>query len=298
MPRKVTKTGKPPLLILERPLGGSKLQNVPVRAALNPKDFFTETQAQSGSAIHAWVSPQFDTSVPAALPVRRGRRKCHSVTSIQDTCSQLSRKNSVCKFPSLSFKMGLKDPSDQPKGTGTKKAAECADVELHLRESHRNKRTVSSAQHSDTPKRRLCSLRKKKTETFSDGASSGRRHSDRSEKPSFEVTERCKIPENQAATAISNEVIITEVSILGPPPDVDTPKVMEEEGTTFLSSPSVHLLLEQPCTPPCNQPPDILVADTPERDYGVKMTWRRRKGLMLLLKARGLLSESDVLIPS
>uniref|UniRef100_A0A3P9QFX7 Uncharacterized protein n=1 Tax=Poecilia reticulata TaxID=8081 RepID=A0A3P9QFX7_POERE len=80
-----------------------------------------------------------------------------------------------------------------------------------------------------------------------------------------------------------------------PPPDVDTPERMWEEVNCSSSSPR-FLLFAQPCTSPCRGPPEALVADTPERDYGVKVTWRRRKGLMLMLKERELLSDSDALI--
>lgn len=55
MPRKALKTEKPPLLFLERSLGGGRGQNVPeVRAALNPREFFTEDQERSG--LHSWVT--------------------------------------------------------------------------------------------------------------------------------------------------------------------------------------------------------------------------------------------------
>lgn len=55
MPRKARNTERSPLLFLERPVCGARLQNVPeVRAALNPKEFFTETQAQNSS--NSWVS--------------------------------------------------------------------------------------------------------------------------------------------------------------------------------------------------------------------------------------------------
>lgn len=60
MPRKGAKTEKPALLFLERPVRAAKLQNVPaVRAAINPKEFFTETQLQHGSTLHSWVSASF-----------------------------------------------------------------------------------------------------------------------------------------------------------------------------------------------------------------------------------------------
>ncbi|XP_060932735.1 RAD9, HUS1, RAD1-interacting nuclear orphan protein 1 [Limanda limanda] len=292
MPRKASNTGKPPLLFLERPLNGARLQNEPdVRAALQPKEFFTETQAQSSSTLNSWVNPQFDTSLAAAPPARRGRRKCQSATSILDRCSQLSRKTSVCKFPSLSFQTRSRD--HQPKSTRANKATESAAVPDEGNLPHRScriKKAVSCAQHVQLPKRQSSSIRKKKEERFSDGASSSSRCVDQAEASPIRGEKRT-VPAN-ALTPDS-----TELSSIGPAPDVDTPKLIQE-GRSCPSSPSVHLLLAQSCSPPSNHPPDILVADTPERDYGLKVTWRKRKGLMLLLKTRGLLSDSDVLIHS
>lgn len=235
------------------------------------------------------VSPEFDASAVAAAPVRRGRRKCQTASTFLGSCSQLSRKNSVCKFPSLSFHT---EQSHQPARTRKKKAAECAAVpdERNLqRESCTNQRTGSRAQHSDTPKRQLSSFRKKKSKTVSDGTLSRSK--------SLAQPDRSCVPPNAAPTPASNEFSTSEVSIVGPPPDVDTPKAIQE-GSSCPSPPSVHMLLAEPCTPPCNQPPDILVPDTPERNYGVKVTWRRRKGLMLVLKEKGYLSESDAQIHS
>ncbi|XP_034719141.1 RAD9, HUS1, RAD1-interacting nuclear orphan protein 1 [Etheostoma cragini] len=301
MPRKAIKTEKPPLLFLEQPLCGARLQNVPeVRAALNPKEFFTESQAQNSSALNSWVRPQFDRSVAAALPGRRGRRKCHSATSILDSCSQLSRKKSVCKFPALSFQTRSRDQSHQPKNTSTKKSTESTvvcDVGNEPQGSHQIKRTVSGAQYSNTPKRQPASIRKRNVERVSDGAASSSRCLDRTKTPSSYVTEKCRIPGDGVSTPACNEYSTTEVNSVNMPPDVDTPKVIQE-GKSCPTSTSLHLLQAQPCTPPCNHPPDILVADTPERDYGVKVTWRRRKGLMLMLKQRGYLSDSDALIHS
>jgi hypothetical protein len=39
------------------------------------------------------------------------------------------------------------------------------------------------------------------------------------------------------------------------------------------------------------------VADTPEQDYGLRVTWRRRKGLMMALEEGGYLSKVDALVP-
>lgn len=295
MPRKAIKTEKPPLLFLERALCGARLQNVPeVRAALNPKDFFTESQEQHCSALTSWVSPQFDAAAAAAPPVRRGRRKCLSTTSILDSCSQLSRRNTVCKFPSLTFQTSSRDQSHQPKGTRTKKAAECtvvSDTGNQPRGSCQIRRTVSSAQCSDTPKRQATSVRKRNVKSFSDVAASSSRSLGQPERTS--VTGRCRIAADGVSTPASNEV-----SCASPPPDVDTPKVIQEARSAS-SSTCLRLLLPESCTPPpCDEPPDILVTDTPERDYGVKVTWRRRTGLMLMLKKSGHLSDSDVLTHS
>lgn len=294
MPRKASKTEKPPLLFLERSLCGARLQNVPeVRAALNPKDFFAETHANS-SALSSWVSPQFDSSIAAAPLVRRGRRKCHSATSILDTCSQLSRKTTVCKFPSLSFQTRSRGQSHQLKSTRTKKATESAVVsDVGNQPQGKSKRAISSAHSIDTPKRQPTSIKRRNVKRFSDGAASSSRCLDQPETPSAQVAEGCRISSDGASTPAPIELNTSEVSSIGPAPDVDTPKVIQE-GSSCPSATS--LLLPQSCTPPCNQPSDILVANTPERDYGVKVTWRRRRGLMLLLQERGHLSDSDVLI--
>lgn len=292
MPRKAPKTEKPPLLFVERPLRGAKLQNVPeVRAALNPKDFFTETQTHNSSALNSWVSPQFDSSLLTVLPVRRGRRRCQSATSALDSCSQLSRKNSVCKFPSLSFHKGPKEQFHHPKRTSTKKTSVVSNTGNQPQGSCQIKRTVSHT-NLDTPKRQSVSVTKRNVEKFSDRAASSSRYVNRPEIPLIQETKRCRIPADSASTPAP-----TEVSRVDPPPDVDTPKAAQD-GSTDISFPSVLFQLAQPCTPPCSVPPDILVANTPERDYGLKVTWRRRRGLMLLLKERGHLSDSDVLIQS
>lgn len=297
MPRKkASKIDKSPLQFVERPVCGARLQNVPeVRAALNPREFFTETQ--NGSALNSWVSPQFDSSVAAAPPVRRGRRRCLSATSILQSCTQLSRKTSVCKFPPLSFQTRSRDHSHQPKSIRTKKSTASTAVSDAGNQPCQIRRTVSSAQCLDTPKRQTTTIRKRNVERFSDSAASTSRCLDQPETPFIQATEKCRTPADGVSTPASNEFITTEVSCVSPPPDVDTPKVIQE-GSSCPSVSSLHLLQAQPCTPPCNEPPDILVADTPERDYGVKVTWRRRRGLMLLLKERGHLSDADALIHS
>ncbi|XP_054609465.1 RAD9, HUS1, RAD1-interacting nuclear orphan protein 1 [Dunckerocampus dactyliophorus] len=240
MPRKNSKTVKPPLPFVERPVCGVRLQSGPeVRAAIHPKEYFTqEAQERSSSSTHlySWVSPQFDTSVAAKRG--RTRRKCHSVTSILDACSQLSRKSSMCKFPPLAFQSG------------------------------------SKGQH--------CTQQAKRTHTNNAAVSGGLQ-----EMPKRAVRRRKSMKD------VSADATCTSSSICAPP-DVDTPKATREDD----SSSSEHWILAQPCTPPRCQMPDVLVPDTPEQHYGLKVTWRRRTNLMSLLKDRGLLLDCDVLIGS
>ncbi|XP_061570507.1 RAD9, HUS1, RAD1-interacting nuclear orphan protein 1 [Cololabis saira] len=300
MPRKVSKTDKPALQFRERPVGGARLQHVPeVRAALNPRQFFTDEDAETHNnpALNSWVNPQFDFSAVAAPPVRRGRRKCQSITRILDSSSQLSRKNSVCKFPSLSFHTGSRDQPRNSKKTRAKEVADHAvvsEVKNHPQRSCQKTIAASSSHCSETPKRQLDTVRKRNTGTFPDRASSHPSCLDRAGIQSTEATERCRIPADGVLTPVNKEFSTSEVSSAGPPPDVDTPKITQE-GSNYSLSP---FGLGRQCTPPCHQQPDILVADTPERDYGVKVTWRRRKGFMLMMKERGHLSESDVIIPN
>lgn len=172
----------------------------------------------------------------------------------------------MCKFPSLTFKSRLGDQPRRQPSAQTRKAA---------------------APNSDTPQRRVTSARNGHAGRCSDGAAS---------------SSRCLIqpgalsaPDKQREST-STTPGSAEVSSFGPPPNVDTPDVTQE-GSRCPSPNPLHMLLHRSCSPR-HQPPDILVADTPERDYGLKVTWRRRKDLMTVMKARGCLSDSDVLIHS
>ncbi|XP_076009852.1 RAD9, HUS1, RAD1-interacting nuclear orphan protein 1 [Genypterus blacodes] len=290
MPRKAKKSDKPPLLFLEQPSRGAKVQNEPeVRAAFNPKPFFTEAQSHSNTTLNTWVSPQFDPLVEAASPVKRGRRRClDPATSIVDRSSRHSKKTSVCKFPSLSFETKSRECFHPPRQTRRKAA-----TEVSASRPRGSRQIKSTASH---PSGRIASVGKrnvKQVEVSADAASSSR-CLDPHEASSIVVTEKRKIPESAASTPPATKFRTPDVSFACTPPDVDTPNALHE-GNSCTSSPFLYLLM--PGSPP-STPPDILVADTPERDYGVKVTWRRRRSLMLLLKERGNLSDSEVLIHS
>ncbi|KAG9471341.1 RAD9, HUS1, RAD1-interacting nuclear orphan protein 1 [Eleutherodactylus coqui] len=93
----------------------------------------------------------------------------------------------------------------------------------------------------------------------------------------------------------------------GPPcsdiPDIHTPEADPKEIPRLSASrvvgwtPSSRRWVE-PCEAPDALPADgpILAEDTPEREYGVRLTWRRRQGLMKYLKSRGRLQSSQILV--
>lgn len=82
------------------------------------------------------------------------------------------------------------------------------------------------------------------------------------------------------------------------PPNVETPEMPHCSNT----APSIvqHLLFppNQSKTPPRTENSSVLVMDTPEKDYGLRVTWRRRKGLMKLLLDRGQLLPADAGVAS
>ncbi|XP_011822557.1 PREDICTED: RAD9, HUS1, RAD1-interacting nuclear orphan protein 1 isoform X2 [Mandrillus leucophaeus] len=85
------------------------------------------------------------------------------------------------------------------------------------------------------------------------------------------------------------------------PPDIQTPEsssVKEElipRDQKENSLPSCSLHTDTPDSP---EPGPVLVEDTPEDKYGIKVTWRRRQHLLAYLRERGKLSRSQFLVKS
>ncbi|KAK0137642.1 RAD9, HUS1, RAD1-interacting nuclear orphan protein 1 [Merluccius polli] len=274
MPRKSRKTQKPPLLFLEQSLDGARHPSEPE------------------------VRPQFDTSHLTALPARRGRRKGHSTTSILDRSSQLSEsrklrlKTSICKFPTLSFERGPTQPSKlngQPKptrGKKSKKVSVAAQASTNRQQPQQQTSRPSSLPSQQTPKRRT-----RGTSNVSTSSSVS------SERPQSLGPHAATSPPR----AVTVETPSAGSCIISSPPDVETPEGLPQGRSD--PSPRVYPLLG-PLSQPQSQPqPETLVADTPERDYGLRVTWRRRKGLMMALEKGGHLSKESlyhyaVLLPS
>ncbi|XP_021045828.1 RAD9, HUS1, RAD1-interacting nuclear orphan protein 1 [Mus pahari] len=75
------------------------------------------------------------------------------------------------------------------------------------------------------------------------------------------------------------------------PPDIQTPGSSPDQKENSL--PSCFL---GPRTPSSPEPGPVLVKDTPEEKYGIKVTWRRRRHLFAYLKERGKLDRSQFLV--
>lgn len=85
------------------------------------------------------------------------------------------------------------------------------------------------------------------------------------------------------------------------PPDIQTPEsssvkeelIPRDQKENSLPSCSLHT-----GTPNSPEPGPVLVEDTPEDKYGIKVTWRRRQHLLAYLRERGKLSRSQFLVKS
>lgn len=82
------------------------------------------------------------------------------------------------------------------------------------------------------------------------------------------------------------------------PPDVQTPESLMKGGLIPSeqrenSPPSCSLPTSVPESP---EPGPVLVEDTPEEKYGLKVTWRRRRHLFTYLRERGKLSRNQFLV--
>ncbi|XP_068133706.1 RAD9, HUS1, RAD1-interacting nuclear orphan protein 1-like [Hyperolius riggenbachi] len=189
----------------------------------------------------SWVSPQFDQNIALNFPARRRLRHTSANSTVQTRLGNTSRngirppgkKNSVCKFPSLSF-------SNQTTTTIIQTQSFCA------RKRPRPKVTLHPPVLESPP------LREPQDECLS-------------------------------------------------PPDIKTPDSSPQQNrllapvTEDMPTP-VSRRQGAPDSPEGTEAEQVLAEDTPEHEYGVRVTWRRRQGLMKYLKSRGRLKSSQILV--
>ncbi|KFQ81204.1 RAD9, HUS1, RAD1-interacting nuclear orphan protein 1, partial [Phoenicopterus ruber ruber] len=247
------KARKAELVFLERPREGPvHCYETPLPSAENPRRVPTKPVDQNTSA--AWVCPQFETTKSVVLKAcqkkkHRGPRKPQN----QDANHSLlhaggaCRRTIGCKFPPLTFE----NPEE---------------LAIHP---------------SDRPN---CS--RKNTQSSRSQAKKGT-----AAKANTQVNspENCReIPLSPAPQPVEPEVFS--------PPDVETPQVPSirnwrcsstlPQASSCACRPEEELAF---CIDPCERGESaaVLVTDTPEHEYGVKVTWRQRPHLMKYLRERG-----------
>ncbi|XP_063785260.1 RAD9, HUS1, RAD1-interacting nuclear orphan protein 1 [Pseudophryne corroboree] len=228
------------LAFLESPRQGSVHEYGTAPPKADPKCVPTKPVDQDTST--SWVSPQFSQTVELNFPARRRLRHTSNNSTVQSRARDASqsrprapgRKQSVCKFPSLSF------TSQAP-------------AELVQTQS-------------------FCARR-----------------------PKPSVLPRAPAPRSPLQDLPCSKTLS--------PPDIQTPETSRLQSK--LLSPGAGEVL----TPVSrrhgelcdvtdlsveNSPGPVLAEDTPEHEYGVRITWRRRQELMKYLKSRGRLESSQI----
>ncbi|XP_051976881.1 RAD9, HUS1, RAD1-interacting nuclear orphan protein 1-like [Xyrauchen texanus] len=290
---------KSQLLFIEGPINGPKHDYGPqLRSAIHPRTFVSEKQRQNDALCTSWVSPQFNSLETKA--VSRGRKIQMTTRCISNSTSVLSlpqqhRKTTVCKYPPLSFEESMPVAQQQCKNLHTKTALRVTKKVERLQ--NKSYRLVSSDNRKETlaeTPRRIPSIQRgvdRMTATRVERSTKSR-HTAVSKKMHFHPNSR-GATEGYIHTPLSNGSQTPNTSSVPAPPNVETPEMAHCSST---SSPDVlHILFpqSQPKTPPHTLNTSILVKDTPEKDYGLKVTWRRRKALMKLLINKGQLLLTD-----
>ncbi|XP_066523355.1 RAD9, HUS1, RAD1-interacting nuclear orphan protein 1 [Hoplias malabaricus] len=298
---------KTQLLFVEQPKNGPKHDyGEQLRSAINPRTFISE-QTQQNSASTSWVSPQFllleDRAVRRSV---RGKKKNRHPTHTMNSTSILSlpqvRKTTACKYSALSFQTSAALPQRGNKAL-CKKTALCA-AETPNAQSVRhfqgdNNQTVSPNNQNEVPtdssKQRTSVSAKRQTATASKATVTSFRASKIVKTPLGFKTGKSSSPDS-LDTPTSNRNYTPNTSNDFTPPNIETPEMAHSE---HCHSSSIFRLLfspTQPKTPPRTESLGLLVKDTPERDYGLKVTWRRRKKLMNLFTERGQLLVNEAMI--
>lgn len=269
---------KSQLLFVEQPRSGSRHgYGSQLRSAINPRSFVSEPSRQ-GVPVPSWVSSQF-TSLEDTAVRRRGQRKKKNqlpASSLTTTShSTQVRRSTVCKYPSLLFDTSNSVPPRCRRVLGKESArSHVGDPPERRPPQSHSDGTVSP---DDTPRPNSLNTRGNNAST------SGAKHigfaAGKPTTPPSSVTARTPTPETSS--------VLT-------PPHIQTPEMPRREHPAASSVLSLLFSPNQPRTPPRTE--NVLVRDTPESEYGLKVTWRRRKKLRRLLTERGQLLDTEAMI--
>ncbi|XP_043943538.1 RAD9, HUS1, RAD1-interacting nuclear orphan protein 1 [Protopterus annectens] len=277
MPRKKKKvyaSGKPSLDFTEAPLDGTRhVYESPVLPALNPRHVNNVLVPHDTGV--SWVSPQFDSAVQLKYPTRRrGGQRGISVLYGKDK-RNLSCQNSLSlkrsKIPALTFKESTK----LSRVRSTAAPLGC------LRSSKTG--LHSSSSEEDSPMRPNCCM-------LDNLAHPG----------CVNQTAHCNgsvnICKNQGCSSPRMNEIVESLDSTFTPPCVNTPDMatcvpsgdrrdvtVKKLDTIACQKSPLVTFFRDICPPSCIPEgvpaPVVLVYDTPEHEYGLRMSWRRKQNL-------------------
>ncbi|NXY41208.1 RHNO1 protein, partial [Ceuthmochares aereus] len=249
--KRTQKARKAELLFLERPREGPvRCYEAPLLSTENPRRVPTQPVDQNTSA--AWVCPQFETAKSMVL---KKCQKHHGPCKPQNWDASHSlpyaggacRRATACKFPPLTF--------ENPEGHAVQ-PLNCP--------NHMTKNRQCSHSQSKKGRAAKANIQANSPENY---------------------REIHSLPTSQSAEPEAFS-----------PPEVETPQMppMRNSGcsTTLPQTSSNDWHSEKELAfgvDLCGRGESaaVLVTDTPERDYGVKVTWRRRPQLMKYLRETG-----------
>lgn len=215
------------------------------------------TKPLDQNASVSWVSPQFESTVSTGFKrCQKNRDDSRGFLHVGGVC----RKHTVCKFPPLTF--------EAPHAHLNAGATECS-------HSSGNTENYGKTYHIQKQKGTAAKLT-----TLIDKPMSYRKRAS-------------QFPYQHAEPDVFS------------PPDVQTPDLSSVRSYGCSGalpernnlSPNPHSGLDLSTDTTENlEPTAVLVKDTPEHEYGVKVTWRKRSRLMRYLREKGMLSPSDILV--
>ncbi|NXV97098.1 RHNO1 protein, partial [Calonectris borealis] len=243
------KAGKAELVFLERPREGPvHCYEIPLPSAENPRRVPTKPVDQNTSA--AWVCPQFETTKPVVLKACQKHRGPHKPQNQDANHSSLHAGGARRRATACKFPPLT---FENPEGYAVHPSDRPHCSRKNTQHSHSQKGTAAKANiQVNSP-------------------------------------ENCgEIPLLPAPQPVEPEVFN--------PPDVETPQVPSVTNwrcSSTLPQTSSHAWHPEKelafSIDPCGRGESaaVLVTDTPEHEYGVKVTWRRRPHLMKYLRERG-----------
>lgn len=260
--RRLLNAHRSQLLFSEHPRCGATHNYGPqLRSAINPRSFISE-QSRQGVPVPSWVSPQFtsleDTTVGCNGQRKKKKNPQLRMNTLNRTSHSTQVRSTVCKYPTLLFATSNTITSGRHGG--------------------RDKNSIGDSTETSPPQ----------------GQSEGTIapvSRDETLKPSVNTPGAQVTPKHDALIAGKPTSSLTpHTSSILTPPHIQTPEMARREH----AAPSCLLFSQNQLRTP-SRTENVLVRDTPESDYGLRVTWRRRKKLMRLLAERGQLLHTDAM---